>query len=635
MFALFKKKVDDSNLSEDKKVLTFENTIINTKDLPSDLDSIAKKHSLNPKRLDFKILSYKSFISIEDEESGENKTIEINESNKEELLSEENFINPKAKFFQELRVEIFLKDIKRRFPLSIAVGANKDFTQIRASFKAKDRVDFFEGLDGEIISELNKRKAKLGLLVGLMDKPMLDGVKKLVSIIRVNKAISQNTTMMICEGIAPIPSVKEELVEHYKNTNKDDEKNNTNAMHGVNEGDLVLELKKAKQGRAGRNCKGEVLDINHIELSDTPMEINLSLDEFEVKEDDEKILYYAKIGGYINEAVGNKYEIRDEFVVDSVSVKSTGDIDVGNDSDVTVVIKENDSALDAVGPGVEIDTNELDIAGSIANNAKIKAKKAKIKGQTHQSSTIEAKELQIHLHKGYAEGDIVEIEILEGGTVVGDIVRVKQLFGGEIRAKEVYIDMVASNAKVTASHHIEINSIEGNGNIFVVDAMAQRDFDIKFEELTSKLNDLKILLKKIPKELKQKKHKIESEKDTIKKINQTIEELKKFGKKPLASLVLKLKDHQERIKSFNSLLKELKDVKIEKQALQEELANLNLSVLSAKVICKSPWKEFNEVKFKLIEPPVEVSFLPKEDERTQVLTLKSTEEGKYNISREG
>ena len=631
MFALFKKKSDDGSLNDNEEILNFENTIINTKDLPVDLERIAKKYSLNQKELDFKILGFKSYY----QEKSSKKIVEINNTNKEQILTQENLLNPDIKFFQELRVEVYLKKKSGKFPLPMSIGANSNFTQIRANFKAKESISYFDGLEEEIIGELNKRKAKLGILIGMMDEKMHDSVKKLTSIIRVNGSITQNTSFNICEGIEPINGSKVELIEHYKQKQVGSDANNPISMYGVKEGDLVLELVKAKESRYGRNCKGEILGDDQVELSNSDIEINVSEEEFEIKEDEERILYYAKRGGYINEAVGNRYEIRDEFVVDSVSVKSTGDIAVGEEGDVTVVIKEDNSVLDAVGPGVEIETSELDIAGSVANNAKIKANKAQIKGQTHQSSRICANELQIHLHKGYAEGNIVEINILEGGTVIGDIVRVEKFSGGEIRAKEVYIKNVVSNSKVTASHHIEIDKIEGNGNVFVVDARAQRDFESKFEALSSKLKELELKLVKLPKELKQKKRKIESEKENIAKINQTIEEMKKFGKTPLASLVLKLKEHQERIKSFNSLLKELKDVKMEKENLNQELVDLNTSVLNAKVICKSPWKEFNEVKFKLIKPPVEVSFLPKEGEKTEVLSLASTEEGEYNISREG
>ena len=628
MFGLFKKGSNDAfddNLNQNEQK-SFEKMVINTKDLLSDLEDISKNYNISLKEIDIKMLSYKSYMK----DSSSDKVIEITELNKEKYLSEEYILNENISYTQELRVEVYKKE-GNDFPLLISLAANKDLTQVRATVKSKEKITYFDGLEGEIISQIEKKKAKLGLMIGMMDENMRSGVKKLISLIRVNKGLSKNISFIICEGFSKVDPINQEIIEVYKNKNGEST-NGQKSMCDVKEGDLVIEVLKAKEGRVGRDCKGKILSIDEISLNDAPVELNMS-EDFILKEDDDKIQYFANKSGYIYEGIGNKYEIKDELVVDSVSVKTTGDIDIGEESDVRVTIQEDNSALDAVGPGVEIDTNELNIAGSVANNAKIKANIVQIKGQTHQSSKVEAKEIQIHLHKGYAEGDEIEIEILEGGVVIGDIVRVKKFFGGEIRAKEVYLDEVTSNSKVFASHHIEINKITGNGNIFRVDALAQRNFHQIYEELTKKYKEVEIKLSKFPKILKSKKRSIDNEKENIKEINKTLEELKKFGREPLASLVMKLKDHQKKIKEFNSLLKELKDAKLKKETLHQELVELNTSVLKAKVINNSPWKEFNEVVFKLIEPPIEISFLPKEGEITKVLTLKSSGEGEYNIKR--
>ncbi len=626
MFKVFGKKSSKDAIKEEQ-VLEFEKMTINTRDLPSELESISAKYKIDTKYLDLNILSYKLFY----ENAQDSKIVEISEINRDEALSKENLLNPDIRYFQEIRAEVFKREKKRVFPISISIGANRDFSLVRATIKPKEKVTFFEGLEGEIISEIERKKVKAGLLIGFCDEAMRSGISKLVSIIRVNKSISKSTSFNVCEGIKAVEHIETKLIKHFEKKESDE---NSSFVHGVSEGELVLELIKSKDGHIGRNCKGEALLIKSVELSDGIVEVNVS-DDFEIKEDEKKILYYAKRNGYINVATGNKYEIRDEYVVNSVNVKSTGNINIQEDSDVKVTIKESDSMADAVGPGVEIDTNELNIAGSVANNAKIKAKIVQIKGQTHQSSHIVANEVQIHLHKGYAEGDEVEIDIVEGGVIVGDIVRVGQLSGGEIRAKEVYIKEVISNCKIFASHHIELDLIKGNGNIFTIDALAQRNFHQKYEELTKELKNLEFKVIKLPKELKHKKHRIHRESESVEEIKKTIAEMKKFGKTPLASLITKLKDHQELIKKYNSSLRELKDARMQIDSLHEELTELNTSVLNAKVINKAPWKEFNEVKFKLIEPPIEVSFLPKEGMDTRVLSLDSTEEGEYHISREG
>jgi len=630
MFGLFKNGSSVEQKEIDIPKDSFKKSVITTKDLIPDLKDISKKYEISIKELDIKILSYKTFVN----DKSSDEVVEITELNKDKYLSGEYILDENISYFQELRVEVEKKELDS-FPLEISLGANKDLTQIRATIKAKKNISYFDGLEAEILSQIDKKKAKLGLMLGFMDEATKSSVKKVGSIIRVNGGLSQNISFNICDGFSKVDPIMPKIIEIFKDKKIDDEINKQKVMYDVKEGQLVLEILKAKEGRVGRDCKGNIIKLDNTSLeegSESLVEVKMS-EDFLKKEDDEKIQYFAQKSGYIYEGIGNKYEIKDELVVDSVSLKTTGDIDVGDESDVRVTIQEDDSIIDAVGPGVELDTNELNIAGSVANNAKIKANIVQIKGQTHQSSKIEANEIQIHLHKGYAVGDEIEIDILEGGVVVGDIVRVKSIFGGEIRAKEVYIDEVTSNSKIFASHHIEINKITGNGNIFRIDALAQRNFHEIYEELSKNLQEMEIKLSKLPKILKSKKRSINNEKENIKEINKTLEELKRFGREPLASLVMKLKDHQKKIKEFNSLLKELKDAKLKKETLHQELVELNTSVLKAKVINNSPWKEFNEVVFKLIEPPIEISFLPKEGEITKVLTLKSSGEGEYNIKR--
>ncbi len=616
MLKLFRQKQNKSDKGVSTPEVNFDKVVVTTTDLLTTIQTIVKEHQISPKRLDFKILSYKTF------RKKEGSSEEITTPAKEDML------DPNVKFEQELRIEIFLKEERASFPIPISLSANSDFTTIRAVVKPQENISYFEGLEAEIIAEIDRRKAKAGILLGLQDEMMRKSVKKLVAIIRVNGALSKQTSFVVCEGIPMKEAVTNQLIEHYI----DEENKQSNTMHVVSKGELVLEVIKAQPGENGRNCKGEMLIPNQVELSESGIDIKVS-EDFEIKEEEDRILYYAKTAGHISRGVDNSFEIKEELVVDSVSVKTTGDINGGEESEVSVTIREDDSVVDAVGPGVEIDTFEINIAGSVANNAKIKAQKAQIKGQTHQSSYVEANSLQIHLHKGKAEGDIVEIDILEGGIVYADSVRVKQFNGGEVHAQRVYIGEITNNAKVYASHHIEIDKITGNGNLFVVDAAAQRNFQEKFEVLSQKLSDVNYKLKKLPKLLKNKKHKIKTESESIAEIQKVLAEMKKYGKTPLASMTMKLKDHQNRIKEFNSLLQELKDAKLQAETLKEELAELNTSVLKAKVIHKSPWKEFNEVKFKLIEPPIEVSFLPKEGEVTRELALADTDEGEYQIKR--
>ena len=629
MFGLFKSKKEPV-VTEVKTVSKFEKTTLTTQNLAKDLDDLAAKHSISVKKLDFKILSYRTFYKIVKGDIFK----EVTELNKSEVFTKENLTREDMEMYQELKVEVFLKNASSKFPISMAIGGNKALTKIQVRVKEQDELVYFEGLEGEILAELDKKKAKSGLLLGCMDKGIKNGINKIISSIRVNEAITETISFDICNGYDLINPGGEEIIYHFR-LGEDGEIDEHSDMKGVQVGDLVVEIVKKIKGRKGRTCKGELLHEDMVELSSEITTINVNEEEFEVVEDEESIRYIAKIKGYVYEDSKHKFEIKDEYVVDSLSLKTSGLINVGQDKDVKITVKQKDESLDAIGAGMKVDTSEIKIMGNVANGAEILANKVEIEGQTHQTAKIVAKEIKINLHKGYAEGDEVVVDILEGGKIVGDIVRVKQLFGGEIEAKEVYIEKVLSNALVTASHHIEIDEIEGTGNVFTIDARVQRDYHEKNEAYTAQLSELEIDVKKISKEVKKYREKIQHETQNIEEINAKVKELKASKVKPPAALVLKLQDHQVRIKKHNSLVKELKDVKIQKTTLQEQLSELNASVYEAKVINKSAWKEFNEVKYKLLDPPIEVSFLAKEGDIMETLTLNSNDDGEFQIKRQG
>jgi len=629
MFGLFKEKktvVQEVAVPQDT---TFEKITITSQNIAKDLTELATKHKISVKKLDFKILSFKTFCKV----SYGDVFIEVTELNREKILTQENYLNPEMALYQEFKLEIFQKDASAKFPINIGIGGNKSLTKIQAKIKPQDNLDYFEGLEGEIFAEIDRKKAKLGFLVGCMDADVKAGVNKIVSAIRVNKAITEEIIFDICRGLDMIQAGGEEVIYHYKQ-NRDGELDERSSMQGVKKGDIVVEVRKKREGRKGRNCKGELLDEKMVELSLEIKPISVG-EDFKIVEKDDSILYLANVDGYVYEDKEHQFSIKDEFIINAVSLKSTGDINVGQDKNIKITVQENNSSSDAIGAGVKIDTSEIKVAGNVANSAEILATKVEVLGQTHQTSKIEAQEVKIHLHKGYAEGSEVEVDIVEGGKIVGDIVRVKQLFGGEIEAKEVYIEKVISNSIVSASHHIEIGEIEGMGNKFVIDARVQRGYHERNEKLLHDIAENDAVLTKLTKEVKRYRNKIKQEEENVKGINKAVKELKLSGVKPPSALILKLKEYQESVKKHNSLLNELKDVKILQTSLSEELGELNASVYDAVVINKSPWKEFNEVKYKLLNPPIEVTFLAKEGDMMETLTLKADKDGEFQVKRQG
>ena len=618
---------------EDIAPIEFEKKVIESSDIAKDLEEIACAHNIEVRTLDYKIISYKTYYK----KIGSPRYRELKEIDREKFFKKENILNPELEILQKLKVEVYKRN-SSRFPIKIAIGGNKSLTKVVATIKMQEKVNYFDGLEREILSEIDKKKAKLKILLGCFDGDLRSEIKKLVSSIRVNKKIEKNVTIVLCQAYEMKKHTVGEIFYKFREKEEDSgqrvDHSNKGFMHTIKEGDVIIEVLQPKEGSVGRDCRGNLIALKEVELSNEIPEIKAS-EDIECKELEDKIVYIANRSGFINETKPNEFEISDEMIVNEVSFRTTGSIEAGSDKDIKIDIKCNDSMSDAIGAGVHIETSEVKAEGNVGNGAVVKAKVIEIGGQTHQSAKLYGGDVSVNLHKGFVDGENITIDLLDGGKVVGDVVRIKKASGGEIEAREVYIETVLSNVTVYASHYIELNKVEGTGNKFIIDAKAQRGFKEKVETIKAGISAVKSNMEKITKKIKQIKAKIYNEKETTIKIHERIIELRAGGIKPPASLVTKMRENQNRIKEHNLLLKELKDARMENETLAEDLTNLQSSVFDAKVINNSTWREFNEVIFRIIEPPISASHLLKDGEIAHEITLKAAEDGEFILNRKG
>lgn len=605
-----------------------------SENIPQEIKSISSAHNIPVHEIDFKIIKVKTSFMLLKDDGWQNADKEILDK-----LNDPDFIlNSSLKLKQIYKVDIFKIDHDNNEYLPpIVLGANKSLTKVIATIKKDIEVRYFSKLESLIIEAINKKKIKSGVLVGIHDENMYKEVKKIVSNIRVNGVIDEDNMFVVCQGIDPIAPVNDNFIYHYKKSlSKEDENGRVDyAKRGyvlaVANNDCIMEYIKPQLGVAGRNCQGKYIPVKEPE---TNHEIQIThTDNIIKKEDDLKVMYIASKNGYVTEDNPGSYDIKDEMEITEVSFKSTGSIETDMSSQVTINIKEADVFKDAIGPGMKVETHELNIEGNVASGAKIKAEILKIGGQTHKTSSIEAKKADITIHHGTIVGEEINIDRLEGGKVVGDIVNIKQAIGGEIIAKNVTIDELASNVQITASDCIEIKNLRGTNNKFLIDPTVTKEFNENIEKITEQIKELSLKLKHIPKTLEEKKMMIAKTRPTIKIVQEKIEELKNDGTKPPITLLSKMKEFQKIVNAYNSALKNYKNEKLILKNLREDLAQVQMKVFTAKIINHSPWKEYNEIKFKLISPAIEKVYNTKDHEIIREITLKETSEGEYRVEK--
>ena len=595
-----------------------------------DIEAVSKSMDVPVKYLDFDILEiFTSYKTNPQDEFALATDMSI-------FDNDEFFLDANLAITQSYKVKFYdtRKEMKARLP-KVTLGANKYSTKVVAVIEEDAVVRYTTSFEKDLINAIYKKMLKAGFLLGLRERDFKKRISRLTSSLRINEKIEKKQSITVAIGIDPIQATNGKLLIHYKNgeDNNNKEENvrkdiNRGFLSGVMEGDLIMEYIKPVSGDSGRNLKGDIIEAPPQDNQDVQITVSQNI---LVEENGDHIKYIALKSGYIVEE-NNKYDIKEEIDIESVNLKSTGSITTGLDSDVKININETDYLGDAIGSGMQVETSEVRAIGSVAKDAVVKAKSVSIDGNTHAQSKIYAQTATISLHMGYLECDEAKIDRLEGGKIRAKKVYIGAVLGGDIEAEEVYIETLYSNSLIKASSIISIDTLKGSNNRLIVDVNSILD---KNGDVTIHHNKIKALedqLKALPKELEFKKNIIDSNKNSINMIKNRLLEMRARGDTPPAAFLNKLKDFQRLVADYNKILKQINSKQMELATLKDELVSMESIILDAKIINRDRWTELNEIKFKLLEPPIDVSYSTKENELARLITLKAGVDG-YTIVR--
>lgn len=587
--------------------------------------NLAKHFGVDSKFIDFDIMEIKTECKV------------VGESQPRQIPAEKLNIFDDDKFFVE-KVESIKQNYLVKFhdtrqvkptPLpNVAINANKNLTKILATVSQNADTVYFKEFDKKMINFIYKKLIKVGILVGIRNKTMLEEVAKIYSVLRVKEFIDKDYTFIVTAGVNVNPSADDALVFYYKNKNKSTDENdkvdysNRGYLLGVTENELIFEYVKLREGANGRDVRGKLLPTQKAKATIAKMPEHT--ENIYSKEDEEGIKFFSKKSGYVQEEKG-VFDIKDELDVNEISFKTTGSVDTGLDTNVTLNVKEKDLTKDAIGTGMTVEANEINIEGNVAANAVVKANKVVIGGQTHAKALIEAKDAKIAVHIGSFDGEYVEIDRLEGGKVKAKKVVIKSAIGGEIIAESVIIDTLVSNSNIIIADTLEIKKLKGVNNKILVDFSMIKNTGEQINERMAKIKAIREQIVKMPRTLESKRCVIEENKGPINVIKAKIEELKSTNNTPPVTFMKKLKEYQQLVHEYNALLKEFREKKAAIAELKSEIANIQDGIFSSKVINHSNWREFNEIKFRLVDPARDITYSTRENEIARVITIAKVE----------
>ncbi|EQB40423.1 hypothetical protein M947_01100 [Sulfurimonas hongkongensis] len=610
-------------------------TVVRTQNVAKELISIAKSNDVSIHSIDFNVLEVQTYTRI----NKDNEEVDWEEATDEELqklLTKENLLNKNFGLKQMYEIEIFSKvegDPYQDFHL--AIGANATKCKVYLSIKEDSQISYNKNFEQDLVTLINKSKVRANILINVFDTMMPSVVSKITAYVRVQESARYEKSEMhlVAESYEPILTKNDALILHYeKKENIDDNEKidyaNRGFIKSVKKDELLMEYIRAKKGTPGRNCRGEFLEPKEPLESNTP---TFTTDEtIKIIESDDKIEYRAVENGYIV-LDANAYTIKSDIDIDEISFRSTGNIHAGVDSDVNISVTESDVMKDAIGTGMEVEVSEIEIEGNVGPNAQVKALKASVGGQTHKTASIKADNLRINVHKGKAYGKNIHITRLEHGEVTGDVVDIVQCVGGHIRAKEVTIERCGSYVNAVASRFIEIKKLQGSENTFVIDPLLKGSVKEGLNQNKEEISKLKKSVKNIKQEIEQYTEMVQNNKKAFEDVKKRLLHYKKNNVKMPSSFIKQYNNFKKAREHLAKIKKEFSSKRDYLNLLTTKTASFQDNIFNARIINRDRWTEHNEIIFKLVDPPIEVSFKPPEGSHDKIFAIVESDDGKYKI----
>lgn len=573
-------------------------TSTNVKD---DLRLAAKFYKADPHDIDFDLLSYETYCK----RGNDADWSPLREDNLLAQITQEELYSSEFLLRQEYQIKIHPFVPHQYLDLRFSVAMSKAKGTVTALIDPASTIPLKKGVQEWIKEAINRKKLRLGLLIGMTDPELDEEIKRFLAILQKQGPLTAPYPLKIAVFFPEIPVVNDAIILHYKEQNK-----NKSMIEGVEPGTLLLEYVFAKYGRNGRGYDGAPIVVPEPIIKYAGL---IKIDEatIEAKQDDKSICYYSKISGYVKQEKGF-FSVAHELNLESVSMKETGSIEVGIDKEVSLEVNQKLFSEDAVGMGVRIDVQKVDISGTVGENTKIKAEELSIGAQTHRKASMEVTEnAKIQLHRGDLRAKEASIDVLEGGRVEADVVRVNKMLGGEIVAREVYVDLLYSHGRITAQELIEINHIEGEGSTLTIDPFSIAAYHDKIAQTQTDIADKETLIREHAAQLKNQEQVYKARSGRIKQFQQRVLKAKHDGQEPMKADMVRLKQYQ--IEGFN--LKEsaskLREEEEYLNALNNKLAKLYEADLHGAVINNGSYNGQNRVVF--IDPKTrqEYAVLPK------------------------
>lgn len=262
------------------------------------------------------------------------------------------------------------------------------------------------------------------------------------------------------------------------------------AFYGVKKGELIAVYEFGDGGVAGRNLLGQYCP----QADKKPRIIPSEQEHITHKAYDDRIEYFSQVQGFIalhnqftapyaptSRSIGEQADLFCLYTLPSSPLKSTNTPPLlgGIQAHIALSIESSDSSIDALGDGVYIEAEHIEIAGDLGSSTTIKARHLVINGATHKSSKILAQNAKILTHRGLLITKDCTIKNVDSGTIYANTARIQETIASTIYASSIHIDRLR-NANTcyfaTLLEAQEIPQNRGDDNALIFSLLGSSDY---------------------------------------------------------------------------------------------------------------------------------------------------------------
>lgn len=565
--------------------------------IKDDLRLAASDRKISPEEVDFDLLSYETYCKRPTDIEWET----LSGVNIFSALTTEEIYSEDCRITQEYQIRIRPAISVSPLDLRFSLAMNKTKGILTAIIDPSSIIPLKKGVQEWIKTAVNKKKLRLGYLIGTADDQLDKEILRLLARLQKNGPLSEPYPLQIAHFYPAINPINDAVILHYKQGNEEQEE--PSLIQGVNPGDLVMEYIFPKDGRSGRGLDGApIIAPDPIIKYAEAIKVN---DTIYHTEDERSIRYFAAVSGFIKR-VNGVFVVSQDLRLESVNAK-TGSILPGADKDITLTVQQRNAGEDAVAAGLKIDIQTVDISGTVGENVNIKACDLNVDAQTHKKCIIDVTgEANIKLHRGDLRAHRAKIEVLEGGTIIADVVHIGKMLGGEIIAREVHVNILYAHSKITALESIEVHTIEGEGHILAIDPLSVPAYHTQRSELIEQIQEKTTLIQQYKKELSMKQIVLNDKGAQAKRSQQRIIEAKNAGREPLETDTLIVRQYRLEAEKLQVRTAEVEAEEKLLYTLHDRLKRLEESDIHATIKHHSTYQGHTRILF--IDPMTQQSY---------------------------